>query len=138
MRLPAPPILAPRDVIDGWRIEREIHGSPRSHIYLAVDTVTGEPAILKTPAIDRQDDTAYIERFLMEEWVARRVNSAHVLKPITHARERTSQYVVTEYIAGQTLAQWMIDHPRPDLETVRRIVEQVARGLQAMHRMAPP
>jgi serine/threonine protein phosphatase PrpC/predicted Ser/Thr protein kinase len=133
--LPAPPILAPRDVIDGWRIEREIHGSPRSHIYLAVDAVTGEPAILKTPAIDRQDDAAYIERFLMEEWVARRVNSAHVLKPVTHARERTCQYVVTEYIAGQTLAQWMIDHPRPDLESVRRIVEQVARGLQAMHRM---
>jgi serine/threonine protein kinase len=29
----------------------------------------------------------------------------------------------------------MIDHPRPDLETVRGIVEQIARGLQAMHRM---
>ena len=133
--LPAPPILSPRDVVDGWRIMREIHGSPRSHIYLAVDTRTDQPAILKTPSIDKQDDPAYIERFLMEEWVARRVNSAHVLKPVDHARERTMQYVVTEYIDGQTLAQWMIDHPRPDLETVRRIVEQVAKGLQAMHRM---
>jgi serine/threonine protein kinase len=42
---------------------------------------------------------------------------------------------VAEYIAGQTLAQWMIDHPRPDIETVRGIVEQIAKGLQAMHRM---
>ena len=135
LRLPPPPILSPREVIDGWRIVREIHGSPRSHIYLAVDTETDAPAIIKTPSVDRQEDAAYIERFLMEEWIARRVNSAHVLKPVEHARERTFQYVVTEYIDGQTLAQWMIDHPRPDLESVRRIVEQVARGLQAMHRL---
>jgi serine/threonine protein phosphatase PrpC len=134
-RLPPPPILSPRDVIDGWRIMREVHGSPRSHIYLAIDMLTEEPAIIKTPGVDQQEDAAYIERFLMEEWVARRIDSAHVLKPIEHTRERTYQYVVTEYIAGQTLAQWMIDHPRPDLETVRRIVEQTAKGLHAMHRM---
>jgi serine/threonine protein phosphatase PrpC len=134
-QLPAPPILSPRDVIDGWRIMREIHASPRSHIYLAVDVETDQPAIIKTPSIEKQHDPAFLERFLMEEWVARRVASAHVLKPIEHARERTYQYVVTEYIAGQTLAQWMIDHPRPDLETVRGIVEQIAKGLQAMHRM---
>jgi serine/threonine protein phosphatase PrpC/predicted Ser/Thr protein kinase len=134
-RLPPPPIFSPRDVIDGWRIVREIHGSPRSHVYLAVDTETGRPAIIKTPSIDRQDDALYIERFLMEEWIARRIDSAHVLKPVDHARERSYQYVVTEYIDGQTLTQWMIDHPRPDLESVRRIVEQIAKGLQAMHRM---
>lgn len=135
LRLPPAPLLAPRDVIDGWRIMREVHASPRSHIYLAVDVESGEPAILKAPAVDRQEDAAYLERFLMEEWVARRVRSAHVLKPVEHRRARTCQYVITEYIDGQTLAQWMIDHPRPDLESVRRIVEQVARGLQAMHRM---
>jgi serine/threonine protein kinase len=30
----------------------------------------------------------------------------------------------------------MTDHPRPDLATVRGIVEQIARGLQAFHRKA--
>ena len=29
----------------------------------------------------------------------------------------------------------MIDNPKPDLETVRGIVEQIARGLQAFHRL---
>jgi serine/threonine protein phosphatase PrpC len=134
-RLPPPPLLAPRDMIDGWRIVREIHASPRSHLYLAADERTGMHAILKTPAVDKHEDPSYIERFLMEDWVARRVHSAHLLRPADGGRERTRQYVVMEYIAGQTLAQWMIDHPRPDLESVRGIVEQVARGLQAMHRM---
>jgi len=44
-------------------------------------------------------------------------------------------YVVTEYIEGQTLAQWMIDNPKPDLPAVRGIIEQIAKGLQAFHRL---
>jgi hypothetical protein len=133
--LPPPPILDARTVIDGYRIVREVHGSARSHIYLAVDTETDALVILKTPSVDRQDDPAYLERFLMEEWVARRINNAHVLKPCAQTRERHHLYVATEFIDGQTLAQWMIDNPKPGLETVRAIVEQVAKGLQAFHRL---
>jgi serine/threonine protein kinase len=44
-------------------------------------------------------------------------------------------YVATEFIDGQTLSQWMIDNPRPDLETVRGLVEQIAKGLRAFHRL---
>jgi serine/threonine protein kinase len=42
---------------------------------------------------------------------------------------------VAEHVDDQTLAQWMIDHPNPDLETVRNIVEQIAKGLRAFHRL---
>ena len=40
-----------------------------------------------------------------------------------------------EFIDGQTLTQWMIDNPKPDLETVRGMVEQIAKGLGAFHRL---
>ncbi len=40
-----------------------------------------------------------------------------------------------EFIEGRTLAQWMTDNPRPGLEVVRGIVEQIAQGLQAFHRL---
>ena len=36
---------------------------------------------------------------------------------------------------GLVLSQWLIDHPTPDLETIRNIIEQVAKGLMAMHRL---
>lgn len=133
--LPVPPLLAPRMVFDGYRIVRELHASSRSHIYLAVDQDTREPVVLKTPSIALQGDAAYVERFLMEEWVARRVDSAHVLRARPPARRRNYLYAVMEYVQGQTLRQWMLDHPRADLETVRRIVGQVARGLRALHRL---
>ena len=130
-----PPILEARQLFDGYQIIREVHASSRSHLYLAVDPATDTRVILKTPSIDLQGDAAYLERFLMEEWVARRINSAHVLKPCPPTRGRQYLYVATEFIDGQTLSQWMLDNPKPALETVRGIVEQIAKGLQAFHRL---
>jgi serine/threonine protein phosphatase PrpC len=132
--LPLPPILEARAMFDGYRIVREVRGSSRSHTYLAEDGDTGMLAVLKTPSIDLRDDPAYIERFLMEEWIARRIDSPHVLKPCPQTRKRNFLYVVTEYVDGQTLTQWMVDHPKPDIETVRGFVEQVAVGLRAFHK----
>jgi serine/threonine protein phosphatase PrpC/ribosomal protein L39E len=133
--LPLPPLLEARMIFDGYRIVREIHGSSRSHIYLAVDSDTDALVAIKIPSIDLRDDAAYLKRFMMEEWVARRIDSPHVLKPCQHSRKRNFLYVATEFIEGQTLTQWMIDNPVPDLETVRGLVEQIARGLRAFHRM---
>ena len=133
--LPWPPILEARAEFDGYRIVRELHGSSRSHIYLALDGENNRPVVIKTPSIDLQNDAAYLERFLTEEWVARRVSSAHVLKPCLPTRKRNFLYGVSEFIDGQTLAQWMIDNPRPQLEAVRGLVEQIARGLRAFHRL---
>jgi len=133
--LPFPEILEARSIFDGYHIIREVHATSRSHIYLAVDPETSTKVIIKTPSVDLRSDPAYLERFLMEEWIARRINSAHVLKPCLQTRKRNYFYIVTEYIEGQTLTQWMIDHPKPDLETVRGIVEQIAKGLLAFHRM---
>jgi serine/threonine protein kinase len=107
--LPCPPLLEARMVLDGYQIVREIHGSSRSHIYLAVDTAGGAPVAIKTPSIDLRADPAYLQRFMMEEWVARRINSAHVLKPRAQSRKQNYLYVVTEFVDGQTLTQWMIE-----------------------------
>ena len=139
--LPFPPILDAGKVFDGYNIIREIHASSRSHVYLALDSETrpqtdkNTQVIIKIPSIDLRGDAAYLKRFLMEEWIARRINSVHVLKPVAQTRQRHFMYIVTEYIEGQTLTQWMIDNLKPDLETVRGIVEQIAKGLRAFHRL---
>lgn len=132
--LPLPPLLEARMQFDGYRIIRQLHASSRSHIYLAVDAEDDGLVAIKIPSLDLRGDPAYLRRFMLEEWVARRLDSAHVLKPRLQSRARNYLYLVTEFVDGQTLAQWMIDNPRPELETVRGIVEQIARGLLAFHR----
>lgn len=132
--LPPPPLLEARAEFEGYTIERPIHSSARSHIYLATDNADRSQVAIKIPSLDMRGDPALLKRFMTEEWIGRRINSAHVVKPRETIRKRNYQYVVTEFIDGQTLSQWMIDHPAPELEVVRGIVEQIASGLQAFHR----
>jgi serine/threonine protein kinase len=131
--LALPPPLSPRMSFEGYTIVRDLHTSARSHVHLAVDESTGHPVVLKTPSVDLRDDPQYLDNFLLEEWVARRIHSPHVLKPIASERRRSHVFVAMEFVDGQTLTQWMTDHPRPALDTVRGIVAQVARGLEAFH-----
>jgi serine/threonine protein phosphatase PrpC len=131
--LALPPPLAPRMVFEGFTIVRELQISARSHVYLALDSDTQQQVVLKTPSTDLRDDADALDRFVLEEWVARRIDSPHVLKAWTGDRPRHHLFVALEYIDGQTLAQWMVDHPRPPLDSVRAIVSQLARGLQALH-----
>ena len=132
--LPFPPELEEGVDFDGYNILRKVHSSSRSHVYLARDLETKEQLILKVPSIDLRGDTAYLERFFMEEWVGRRLDNAHVLKSCTQTRKKNYLYIVTEYIEGTTLTQWMVDNPQPNMETVRGIIEQIAKGLRAFHR----
>lgn len=133
--LALPPELQPRMQFDGFRILREIHASSRSHLHLALDGDDPVPVVIKTPSVDLRGDPAYLERLMMEDWIAHRISSAHVMKARACERRRNYLYTVSEFIDGQTLAQWMIDNPRPQLEAVRCIVEQIAKGLLAFHRL---
>lgn len=133
--LPFPPELDGGKVFDGYRIVRKLHSSNRSHVFLARDQETEQAVVIKVPSIDLREDPAYLERFLTEDWIARRIDSPHVVRPCLTVRRRRYLYLVLEYIEGQTLDQWMRDNPKPDLETVRDLVEQISRGLRAFHRL---
>lgn len=132
--LPAPPLLEAGQTFEGYKILRPLHANHRSHIYLVEDIESGEMAALKIPSIDLRDSADALRRFMMEDWVARRISSAHVMKAAPQTRARNYLYTVTEYIEGQTLAQWMIDNPKCDQEAMRGIVEQITKGLRAFHR----
>lgn len=131
---PFPPALNARSTFDGYEIIRELHKSSRSQVVLALDLDTQQKVVIKSPSTEGRQNAEYLERFLMEEWIANRINNAHVLKTYRPDKPRSFCYLVSEYVDGQTLAQWMIDNPAPNLEEVRNIIEQVVVGLRAFHR----
>ncbi len=132
--LPPAPLPKVPGTHEGFRLMRGLHATSRSHIYLAENEETGEPVALKFPSLDLRGEEDYLRRFALEEWVARRISSPHVLKASTYPQGRQTLFLASEFVEGQTLRQWMIDNPHPSLETVRGILEQVARGLMAFHR----
>ncbi|MGM0855745.1 MAG: protein kinase domain-containing protein [Pseudomonadota bacterium] len=133
--LPSPPELRANSELDGLQIIRPLHASARSHVYLAHDPQVDQYVVVKTLATELAEDPASVERFVREEWIARRLHNAHVLSAPAQRGPRRYLYTVWEYIEGQTLTQWMRDHPDPDLADVRDIIEQVAKGLRAFHRL---
>ncbi len=133
--LPFPPELYEGMILDGYQITRELHASSTSQIYLAVDTETQQKVVIKTPSVNFEDDPAYLERFQLEEWVGRRINSPHVIKVVEQSRPRCFLYYVMEYIEGKTLEQWMADQEKPSLTVIRNIVSQTVSGLRAFHRL---
>ncbi|WP_417724767.1 bifunctional protein-serine/threonine kinase/phosphatase [Salipiger sp.] len=130
--LRVPPLPRAGDHLDGFRIVREIHATDRSHVFLAT-APDGTRVALKIPSTEHREDQDYLRRFMLEEWIARRLSSPHVLRAAPEAG-RTALYAVTEFVEGRTLRQWMTDTPAPEPDAVRDIVEQISRGLRAFHR----
>ncbi|MGX9416530.1 protein kinase domain-containing protein [Vibrio sp. WJH972] len=134
LNLSPAPILTPGDSIDGYQILRELSISSRSHVFLAQDTQTETFVVLKTPSAESSQDIAHLDTFLLEDWIAKKLSNPHLMQSHKSNRVQSSLYTVTEYIDGLTLSQWIKDNLEPDINTVRQIITQIAKGLQAMHR----
>ncbi len=87
-------------MLDGYRIERQVHASSRSHLYLATHVESGAQVVLKLPSVELRDDSTYLRRLFMEEWIARRIESPHVLKAAP-PQIRTSLYTAMEYVEAE-------------------------------------
>jgi serine/threonine protein phosphatase PrpC len=133
--LPFPPELEVGMKLDGYRIVREIHSSKRVQVYQAVDEASGQAVVLKTPSVNYLDDPVYLDLFTHEEWVGKRLKHPNVMKLFTPSRPKHFLYVVSEYIDGQTLRDWLQDYEVLSLNDTRAVAKQIALGLQAMHRL---
>ena len=131
--LPSAAMLQVGKVFEGYEVLRELYISSRSHVYLALDNENQKKVVIKTPSTEMRNNPKYLEQFVMEDWVAQRLDSPYVVKAVMN-RPRHSIYTVTEFVEGKTLAQWMIDNPLPSIDIIRNIIEQIAKGLQAFHR----
>ncbi len=132
--LPFPPSMHAGVKIDNYEILRELHASSRSEVFLARDLDSGHKVILKTPSENFRDDPAFLEGFLHEEWVGKRISNPHVLK-VLEAPRRRFLYNIAEYVEGQSLRQWINDHPQTHINTAREYLTQIADGLRAFHRL---
>ena len=134
-RLPFPPPLDKGVTLDGYKVLKELFASSRSQLYLVEDTQTGEQMVMKTPSINFEEDTGYIDRFIQEEWIGKRIDSDHVVKIIKQQRPRTCLYYLMEYVHGVSLEKWMEQNHFPKPKVAFNLVEQIAQGLAAFHKM---
>ncbi len=128
-----PPPMAEGQSLDGYTVERVLHSGTRSHLYVVRDE-TGAQRVLKAPSPNFADDDAYLESFIREQWVGRRIDHPGVMKIEPPPTSSAFLYHLCEYIDGQTLRQWIYDNPKPSLDQVRALLQQVSAALRAFQR----
>ncbi len=122
-------------VLDGYLLVKCVHNGHMASIFKAEDQRTGEIVTLKFPNLRYADDTSFMDRFLREEWVSKRIQSEYVLGavPIEPGR-RTRLYYVMPFFGGETLRQRLKRKSYISVDEVVDIGIQICRGLYALHR----
>ena len=128
-----PPVLPTHARIDSYRVLRTLASGTRSHIYL-VEDFSGRRLVLKAPSESFAEDPTYLDGFIREEWIGKRIDHPNVMKVLPRPESRFL-YLLAEHIEGQSLRQWMLDHPHPAIEEIRRLVGEIAKALRAFQRL---
>ena len=130
-----PPVLKEGNRLDGWRVSAVLHSSPRSHVYL-VERADHEGAyVLKAPSANFAEDLRYLEGFVLEQWIGRRIQNPQIMH-ILPAEDTRFLYLVAEHVEGRTLRHWMSAHPHPSLFDILPILASIVSAARVFHRMA--
>lgn len=120
--LKLPPHLAARQDFEGYRVVRELHVGARSQVVLAVDA-GGREWALKLPSAELAGQACELDRFALEEWVARRVDSPHALRAAPATASREHLFTAMEFLPAarrqQALSEFVHDLEAPGAEFTR-------------------
>jgi serine/threonine protein phosphatase PrpC len=131
------PVLAapsPGDIIDGFRIERQLAVGERSRSFLARGPGE-ERFVIKFPRPDALNDHAAREIFVRELVIGARVESPYVVEILQRPPETQSQvYTVAPFYEGKTLEALLRRGPM-SFTAGLAVAGKLARGVIALHRL---
>ncbi|WP_302138881.1 bifunctional protein-serine/threonine kinase/phosphatase [Halomonas alkalicola] len=131
--LPIPPELAPGDRLDGLQVEAVLSRTAQSRVYRVRDVHTEREMVMKAPSPELSNRNAYLEHFLLQQWVVERVKSPFVVRIMESSRPRRYLYYLMAYVEGETLTEWARRHPQASLVQRLDIANQLGKAIQALH-----
>src|ERR1051325_4290967 len=118
--------------ISYYRVVSRLGAGGMGEVYLAEDTRLGRKVALKTlpPQFTKESDR--LRRFEQEARAASALNHPNIITIFEVGRSNETNFIVTEFIEGQTLRQKMATG-RLGLRDTLKIAVQVASALSAAH-----
>jgi len=104
-------------------------------VYLAIDTRLKRKVAIKLMPVECADDPKRGRRFEQEACAASALNHPNILTVHEIGQMNGRNYIVTEYVEGQTLRERLIDgqNSRIGSHEAVRIASQIANALQSAH-----
>lgn len=131
--LPIPPELSPGGRIDELEVLEVISRTAQSRVYRVRDMRTESEMVLKAPSPELSNRNAYLEHFLLQQWVVERVKSPFVAGVVVPSRPRHYLYYLMANVEGVTLTEWVRRHPQASLAQRLDLAEQLGKAIQALH-----
>ena len=131
--LPIPPELSLGDRLDGLEVLAVLSRTAQSRVYRVRDHYSGREMVMKAPSPELSNRNAYLEHFLLQQWVVERVKSPFVVRIMEPSRPRRFLYYLMAYVKGDTLTEWARRHPQASLAQRLDIANQLGKAVQALH-----
>jgi serine/threonine protein kinase len=121
------------DTLGPYRLEALLGEGGMGLVFRAVRESDSTAVALKLLKVDLSEDDTYKRRFIHEARSAAEVTHEHLV-PILDAGDIDGRpFLAVAYIAGETLEQRVQRDGAFSLETVLRLADEVASGLNALH-----
>jgi eukaryotic-like serine/threonine-protein kinase len=118
---------------DRYRLDELIGSGGMSTVYRAQDAVLGRTVAIKVLHPQFNADGDYVERFRREAQLAAALSHPHIVKVLDRGRQNGGQFIVFEYVDGETLKN-LSDRAGPlPVGQALRFGVQVASGLAYAH-----
>ena len=114
-----------------YRVEQPLGEGGMGVVYRARDTKLNRPVAIKFLS-DKLADAAGRRRFQREAQTASSLNHPHILTVHDAGEIDDRQYLVTEFVDGGTLSDWIRHEPRPWREVIELLIG-VADALTTAH-----
>jgi eukaryotic-like serine/threonine-protein kinase len=108
--------------VDHYEIIRMLGHGGMNWVYLARDVTNEQEVVLKFPNDDLIGNIAVFERYKREAEIGNRLHHAQVQQLLNTNEKRSEEYLVVEYITGQTLRAVLEEYapnPLPVAEAIR-------------------
>ncbi len=133
-------IFEPGQIFARFKIIRKLGEGGMGEVYLAEDQKLGRNVAVKILQASFFDNAEYRARFDREAKTAASISNPNVMAiyDLDSAKDEKSGrqlgYIVMEYVAGESLSEYL-QRKKPDMSEKMRIVEKIASGLAAAHKM---
>lgn len=116
-----------------YKIIDMIGGGGMANVYLAHDMILDRDVAVKMLRLDFVNDEEFIRRFHREAQSATSLAHPNIVNIYDVGEEGNIYYIVMEYVAGDTLKQYIQKHSPVPIETALDIMRQLTSGISHAH-----
>ncbi|PEJ60419.1 MULTISPECIES: Stk1 family PASTA domain-containing Ser/Thr kinase [unclassified Bacillus (in: firmicutes)] len=122
-----------RRLNDRYKILKLIGTGGMANVYLARDMILDRDVAVKMLKADFSNDPEFLRRFQREAYSVTSLSHPNIVSSYDVGEEDGLQYIVMEYVEGETLKEYIQHHTPIRPKEVIRIMEQLASALAHAH-----